>query len=129
MMEMLTGIRRAGADMILTYFAKEAAKASTASSERTMNSANSDRLFQLARNFIPGGSTRLCGPSDRWGARRCSSHEPPVPVSGTRMGMSSSTMSVVGPMILGHAHPVSSGPCSARPRLERASARRQSWKP
>ncbi len=27
MMEMLTGIRRAGADMILTYFAKEAAKA------------------------------------------------------------------------------------------------------
>jgi porphobilinogen synthase len=26
MMEMLTGIKRAGADMILTYFAKDAAK-------------------------------------------------------------------------------------------------------
>ena len=26
MMEMLTGIRRAGADIILTYFAKEAAR-------------------------------------------------------------------------------------------------------
>jgi porphobilinogen synthase len=27
MLEMLTGIRRAGADMILTYFAKDAARA------------------------------------------------------------------------------------------------------
>ena len=60
MLETLTSIRRAGADIIITYYARDAARARLARTRRSepssvMKTTRSARLFARALQILPGG--------------------------------------------------------------------------
>ena len=111
-LEMLTGIRRAGADAIITYHAKDAAawlaeEAGTMTELKTTRpTAASERLFAASQRVIPGGvnspvrAFRGVGGTPRFIERGEGAWL--VDADGNRY------VDLVlswGPLILGHAHP------------------------
>ena len=96
MLETLTAIRRAGADIIITYYAREAARASLAA--ETAPSANARRVTttrtlrpRALQASCPAASTARSAPSSRSARRRCSSSARPARASRTSTATSSST--------------------------------------
>ena len=73
MMESLTSIARAGADIIITYYAREAARrALVAAANRIMALQISEALRRAPRRSSPAASTALSAPSRPSAARPCS---------------------------------------------------------
>ena len=107
MLETLTAIRRAGADIIITYYARDAARALASAIEadgtahglhdhlvhrhdRHANIRSASLRARVSR-FSPAASTARSAPSSRSARRRCSSSAPPARASRTSTATRSST--------------------------------------
>ena len=101
MFETLTGIRRAGADMIITYYARRGRRATSdvcklrphrpGPTSPFESTDLKEALSQKPVRYFPAESTVLSGRFRPWAARRCSSAAPPAPSSKTSTATVSST--------------------------------------
>ena len=105
-MEILTAIKRAGADIIITYHAKDFAPGRRRPKEPMVNHRVSDQLFREAQRYLPGGvdspvrAFRAVGGTPPFIARGKGSRI--VDADGNQY---IDYVGSWGPLILGHAHP------------------------